>query len=72
MIQKQENCHGVGAISWLSNKMPTTAASCWSVDCNGQENALFAGLLESANWSILAPRRLIKEVVGKKSGFYVN
>ena len=33
---------------------------------------LVAGSLESANWSILAARRLFKEVVGKKSGFYVN
>ena len=32
-----------------------------------------AGSLESANSSILALRRLFKEVVGeKKSGFYVN
>ena len=31
-----------------------------------------AGSLESANSSILAPCRLFKEVVGKKSGFYVN
>ena len=30
------------------------------------------GSLESANSSILAARRLFKEVVGKKSGFYVN
>ena len=33
---------------------------------------IFAGSLESANWSILAVRNLFKEVVGKKSGFYVN
>ena len=31
-----------------------------------------AGSLESANWSILAARNLFKEVVGQKSGFYVN
>ena len=33
---------------------------------------IIAGSLESANWSILAVRNLFKEVVGKKSGFYVN
>ena len=33
---------------------------------------IFAGLLESVNSSILAACRLFKEVVGKKSGFYVN
>ena len=33
---------------------------------------LIAGSLESANSSILAVWRLFKEVVGKKSGFYVN
>ena len=33
---------------------------------------IVAGSLESANSSILAPCRLFKEVVGKKSGFYVN
>ena len=32
----------------------------------------FAGSLESANSSILAPCDLFREVVGKKSGFYVN
>ena len=32
---------------------------------------LIAGSLESANSSILAARRHFKEVVGKKSGFYV-
>ena len=32
----------------------------------------FSGSLASANSSILAARRLFKEVVGKKSGFYVN
>ena len=31
-----------------------------------------ADSLESANSSILAARRLFKEVVGKKSGFYDN
>ena len=31
-----------------------------------------AGSLESANWSILAAWSFFKEVVGKKSGFYVN
>ena len=34
--------------------------------------AVIAGSLESANSSILAARRFFKEVVGKKSGFYVN
>ena len=33
---------------------------------------IIAGSLESANSSILAARRFFKEVVGKKSGFYVN
>ena len=33
---------------------------------------IFAGSLESANSSILAPCDLFKEVVRKKSGFYVN
>ena len=37
-----------------------------------QLRVIFAGSLESANWSILAARNLFKEVVGKKSGFYVN
>ena len=32
----------------------------------------FAGSLESVNSSILTARRFFKEVVGKKSGFYVN
>ena len=31
-----------------------------------------AGSLESANSSILAALMFFKEVVGKKSGFYVN
>ena len=35
-------------------------------------NMFIAGSLESANLSILATRNLFKEVVGKKSGFYVN
>ena len=33
---------------------------------------VIAGSLESANSSILAAHRHFKEVVGKKSGFYVN
>ena len=33
---------------------------------------LFAGSLGSANSSILAAQRFFKEVVGEKSGFYVN
>ena len=33
---------------------------------------LVAGSLESANSSILAARRLFKDLVGKKSGFYDN
>ena len=37
-----------------------------------QRVLIFAGSLESANSSILAACRLFKEVVGKKSGFYVN
>ena len=36
------------------------------------ENGFVAGSLESANWSILAAHNLFKEVVRKKSGFYVN
>ena len=36
------------------------------------KDILIAGSLESANSSILTPRRLFKEVAGKKSGFYVN
>ena len=35
-------------------------------------SSIFAGSLESANWSILAACNLFKEVVGKKSAFYVN
>ena len=33
---------------------------------------IIVGSLESANSSILAAHSLFKEVVGKKSGFYVN
>ena len=42
--------------------------------CSKQEQLrlVVAGSLESANWSILAARNLFKEVVEKKSGFYVN
>ena len=32
-------------------------------------NKFFAGSLESANWSILAPREVFKEVVGKNQDF---
>ena len=35
-------------------------------------DGIFAGSLESANSSILAARRLFKDLVGKKSGFYDN
>ena len=48
----------------------STENSVTLVDLSPKE--IFAGLLESANWSILAARDLFKEVVGKKSGFYVN
>ena len=37
-----------------------------------KQSGLFAGSLESANWSIVAPLEVFKEMVGKKSGFYVN
>ena len=44
---------------------------------NGKGNVknikcIIAGLLESANSSILAVHRHFKEIVAKKSGFYVN
>ena len=44
----------------------------WAIICQYQHFVHFAGLLESANSSILVPCDLLKEVVGEKSGFYVN
>ena len=62
--------------SWLAKVV--VKISCYSVDppplsfCAVFLALFFAGSLEAANSSILAARRFFKEVVGKKSGFYVN